>query len=65
MEVEQRGNDLKVAVPAKMIQDTVKALPEQPITVTIDEETFGIEISSVVNINGAFRSGAHPDIYIW
>jgi len=52
MEVEQRGNNLKVAVPAKMIQDTVKALPEQPITVTVDEETFGISISSE---NGTYK----------
>lgn len=52
MEIEKRGNDLKIAVPAKMIQDTVKALPEQPITITVDEDTFGISISSE---NGTYK----------
>ncbi len=35
-----------VAVPAKILIDTLKALPEQPITFTVDEENFGIEITS-------------------
>jgi DNA polymerase-3 subunit beta len=35
-----------IAVPAKILLDTLKALPDQPITFTIDEETNGIEITS-------------------
>jgi len=35
-----------IAVPAKILLDTLKALPDQPITFSIDEETNGIEITS-------------------
>lgn len=35
-----------VAVPAKILVDTLKALPQQPITFTIDEKNYGIEITS-------------------
>lgn len=35
-----------IAIPAKMLLETVKALPEQPITFTVDEETNGITILS-------------------
>jgi DNA polymerase-3 subunit beta len=36
----------KVAIPARILLDTLKALPQQPITFSIDEETFAIEITS-------------------
>lgn len=36
----------KFAVPAKILLETLKALPEQPITLSFDEETFGIELTS-------------------
>lgn len=35
----------KIAVPAKMFLETIKALPEQPITIFVDENN-GIKISS-------------------
>ena len=35
-----------VAVPARILLDTLKALPEQPITFSIDDENFGIQITS-------------------
>ncbi|MFT4759714.1 MAG: DNA polymerase-3 subunit beta [Paraglaciecola sp.] len=35
-----------VAVPARILLDTLKALPEQPITFSINDENFGIEITS-------------------
>jgi DNA polymerase-3 subunit beta len=35
-----------VAIPAKLLLDTLKTFPDQPLTFTIDEENFGIEISS-------------------
>ena len=35
-----------VAVPAKILQDTLKELPQQPITFNVNEENFGIEITS-------------------
>jgi DNA polymerase-3 subunit beta len=35
-----------VAVPAKILLETLKALPQQPVTFTVDDESFGIEITS-------------------
>ena len=35
-----------VAIPAKLLLDTLKTFPDQPLTFTIDAENFGIEISS-------------------
>lgn len=34
-----------IAIPAKILLDTLKNLPEQPVTFTIDEETYSIELS--------------------
>ena len=34
-----------IAVPAKILLDTLKNLPEQPVTFSIDESTYSIEIS--------------------
>jgi DNA polymerase III subunit beta len=39
-------SDGLVAVPAKILVDTLKALPKQPITFSISEDTFSIEITS-------------------
>ena len=39
-------SDGSIAVPAKILLDTLKALPQQPITFTVDTKTFGIEITS-------------------
>ncbi len=42
-----RSNDSgSVAVPAKILLETLKALPEHPITFNIDDNNFGIEITS-------------------
>ncbi len=38
--------DGSVAVPAKILLETLKALPQQPITFSINDENFGIEITS-------------------
>ncbi len=35
-----------VAIPAKILLETLKALPEQPITFVVDPETLGIEMTS-------------------
>jgi DNA polymerase-3 subunit beta len=45
MSVEADG-DGKIAVPAKMLLDTLKNLPEQPISFTIDPENATIEITA-------------------
>lgn len=42
----------KVAIPAKIIMDTLKTLPEQPLTFTIEEETNAVEITSE---NGKYK----------
>lgn len=38
--------DGAIAIPAKILLDTLKTFPEQPLTFTIDPKTFGVEISS-------------------
>ena len=43
VESKERGN---IAVPAKILLDTLKNLPDQPVTFSIDESTYSIEISS-------------------
>ena len=35
-----------VAVPARLLLDTLKTFPDQPLTFLIDAKTYGIEISS-------------------
>ena len=45
LEVMSDGNG-KVAVPAKILLDTLKELPQQPITFTVNDENYGIEITS-------------------
>ncbi len=39
-------DDFTVAVPAKILLDTLKALPQQPITFSVNPENWGIEITS-------------------
>src|SRR5436190_11072559 len=43
VEAKENGS---IAVPARILLDTLKNLPEQPVTFTIDENTYSIEISS-------------------
>jgi DNA polymerase-3 subunit beta len=43
VEAKEKGN---IAVPAKILIETLRNLPEQPVTFTIDENTYSIEISS-------------------
>ncbi len=49
----------KIAVPAKILLDTLKALPEQPITFSADKEKNGIEVTSAY---GKYKlAGDSPD----
>lgn len=60
MPVESKENG-RIAVPAKLILDTLKNFPDQPLTFNVDEKTFGMEISSE---NGKFKlSGFNADEY--
>lgn len=45
VESKETGN---IAVPAKILIETLRNLPEQPVTFTIDEETYSVELSSDV-----------------
>ncbi len=45
LEVRSEGEG-SVAVPAKILLETLKALPDQPITFDIDDSNFGIQITS-------------------
>lgn len=43
VEAKEKGS---IAVPAKILIETLRNLPEQPVTFTIDESTYSIELSS-------------------
>jgi DNA polymerase-3 subunit beta len=45
LEVEAKENG-SIAVPSKILMETLTNLPEQPVTFSIDEETYSIEINS-------------------
>ena len=51
LSVEAKENG-RIAAPAKILLETLKNLPDQPVTFTIDEETYTIEISSS---NGRYK----------
>ncbi len=51
--------DGQIAIPAKILMDTLRALPDQPVTITVDDESRGIEITSAY---GKYRlAGDNPD----
>ncbi|HEX4887030.1 MAG TPA: DNA polymerase III subunit beta [Luteibaculaceae bacterium] len=39
-------NEFKVCIPAKLLVDTLKTFPEQPLTFSVKKENFAVEISS-------------------
>lgn len=43
IEAKEEG---RIAVPAKILTETLKTLPDQPIAFTVDEKSFSIEISA-------------------
>ncbi|MDL5047945.1 DNA polymerase III subunit beta [Oscillatoria amoena NRMC-F 0135] len=43
VESKEKGN---IAVPARILLETLKNLPEQPVTFSIDESTYSVEINS-------------------
>lgn len=51
MELDNTEGEGTIAVPAKLLIDTLKEFPEQPLTFQVDDESFGIEIFSE---NGKF-----------
>lgn len=58
IEVESKATG-KIAIPARILIDTLRALPDQPLTFDIDEKTYGIEITTE---NGKYKlSGENGD----
>jgi DNA polymerase-3 subunit beta len=51
MDIDTRDNG-SIAVPAKILIDTLKGLPEQPVTFLVDENTYGVEL---VSDNGRYK----------
>lgn len=49
VEAKESGS---IAIPAKILLDTLKNLPDQSVTFTIDEETYSVELSSS---NGRYK----------
>lgn len=58
-EIEVNSTDeVAVAIPAKLFMDTLRSLPEQPLTININAENFGLEI---VTSTGRFKiAGEDP-----
>ena len=47
IELEKEGKaDGSIAIPGKILLDTLKTFPDIPLTFKVDEKTFGIELSS-------------------
>lgn len=49
VESKEKGS---IAVPARILLDTLKNLPEQPVTFSIDEATYSVEI---ISDNGRYK----------
>ena len=45
LEIEAKEEG-KVAIPAKMLLETLKTLPDQPLTFSIDDQTYAVEITT-------------------
>jgi DNA polymerase-3 subunit beta len=42
----EADKDISVAIPSRLVLDTLRALPNQPVTFTIDEKSNAVEIKS-------------------
>lgn len=51
LEVESKESG-RIAIPAKILLDTLKTLPEQPLTFSVDTKTFAVELTSE---NGKYK----------
>ncbi|MBS1583573.1 MAG: DNA polymerase III subunit beta [Bacteroidetes bacterium] len=56
VEAKDKGS---VAIPARLLLDTLKAFPEQPLTFSVDTKHFGIEISSD---QGKYKMTGHSGV---
>lgn len=44
--LEKADDDMKVCVPAKLLLDMLKTFSDQPLTFSVDEKSYGIEVAS-------------------
>ncbi len=57
IEVDSKDK-FSICVPARLLLETLRSLPEQPVTINIDADTFGVEM---VTANGRYKlSGENP-----
>ncbi len=52
MKLDKSDKDGNIAIPAKLLLDTLKTFPEQPLTFNVSEDNFGVE---VVTDNGKYK----------
>ena len=58
MDVEAK-EDGRIAIPARILTDTLKTLPEQPLTFSFDPDTYAVELTSE---NGKYKlAGENPE----
>jgi DNA polymerase-3 subunit beta len=50
--LDKADKDGKIAIPAKLLLDTLKTFPEQPLTFNVDSKNFGVEL---VTDNGKYK----------
>lgn len=43
VETQENG---RIAIPSRILLETLKSLPEQPVTFSVDDKTFGVEIKA-------------------
>ncbi|HEX2395214.1 MAG TPA: DNA polymerase III subunit beta, partial [Bacteroidales bacterium] len=59
MEIENSDGSGNIAIPAKLLTDSLREFPDQPLTFTINTDTFAVSISSE---NGQFSvMGQHGE----
>lgn len=57
--LDKADKDGRIAIPAKLLLETLKTFAEQPLNFTVDMATFGIELSSD---NGKYKlAGQNPE----
>ncbi|UTW61142.1 DNA polymerase III subunit beta [bacterium SCSIO 12741] len=56
IKLDKAEKDIHVAIPAKLLLDTLKTFPEQPLTFNVDPDNFSVE---VVTDNGKYKLAGH------
>lgn len=56
IKLDKSDKDGNIAIPAKLLLDTLKTFPEQPLTFNVSDDNFGVE---VVTDNGKYKLAGH------